>query len=129
MAEAGAYRFDMHTRDRDGSDRQRHLRQRDRRARGERTRLFLDGRCSALTADVGIDDEREPAQQRGSAAFEIWADGAKAAASGVRTWQDPAVTLSAELTGARFLRLVVTDGGDGNAYDRGDWAAPRLTCQ
>ncbi|QFU93794.1 NPCBM/NEW2 domain-containing protein [Amycolatopsis sp. YIM 10] len=91
--------------------------------------FFLDGRCSALTTDVGVDDEREPAQQRGSASFEIWADGRVAAASGVRTWQDPATTLSADLTGARFLRLVVTDGGDGNAYDRGDWAGPRLTCQ
>jgi alpha-galactosidase len=40
----------------------------------------------------------------------------------------PAVPLTADLHGAQYLRLVVTDGGDGNAYDRSDWAAVRLTC-
>jgi hypothetical protein len=45
-----------------------------------------------------------------------------------RTWGDPALTLSARLTGARYLKLVLTDGGNTNSYDRGDWAAPRLTC-
>jgi alpha-galactosidase len=38
------------------------------------------------------------------------------------------LTLSAKLTGARYLKLVLTDGGNTNSYDRGDWAAPRLTC-
>ena len=49
-------------------------------------------------------------------------------ATGVRTWQDPALPLAADLHGAQYLRLVVTDGGDGNSYDRSDWAAARLTC-
>ena len=46
----------------------------------------------------------------------------------MRTWQDPALPLAADLHGAQYLRLVVTDGGDGNSYDRSDWAAARLTC-
>jgi len=90
--------------------------------------FFLDRRCSALTVDVGIDDDRGDARQTGSATFEIWADGVKVADSGLRTWADPALSLSADLSGARYLRLVLTDGGNGNSYDRGDWAQPRLTC-
>ncbi|WP_410668640.1 NPCBM/NEW2 domain-containing protein [Amycolatopsis sp. cmx-4-68] len=90
--------------------------------------FYLGGRCTAFTADVGVDDEREATNKQGSATFEIYADGAKAASTGVRTWQDPAVPLAADLHGAQYLRLVVTDGGDGNSYDRSDWAAARLTC-
>ncbi|WIY07282.1 NPCBM/NEW2 domain-containing protein [Amycolatopsis mongoliensis] len=90
--------------------------------------LYLGGRCTAFTADVGVDDEREATNKQGSATFEVYADGARVAATGVRTWQDPAVPLTAGLGGAQYLRLVVTDGGYGNSYDRGDWAAARLTC-
>jgi alpha-galactosidase len=89
---------------------------------------FVDGRCTGLTVDVGIDDDRNDARQTGSTAFEIWADGMKVADSGLRTWAHPALTLSAPLAGARYLKLVLTDGGNTNSYDRGDWAAPRLTC-
>jgi alpha-galactosidase len=88
---------------------------------------YLGGQCSAVSAFVGIDDERDE-KQAGSATFQIWADGTKLADSGLRTWQDDPVALSGDLTGATFLRLVTTDGGDGNSYDRGDWAAPILTC-
>jgi alpha-galactosidase len=90
--------------------------------------FYLGGRCTAFTADVGVDDEREATNKQGSATFEIYADGTKAASTGVRTWQDPATPLAADLHGARYLRLVVTDGGDGNSYDRSDWAGARLTC-
>ncbi|MEV6829835.1 NPCBM/NEW2 domain-containing protein [Amycolatopsis sp. NPDC051102] len=90
--------------------------------------FYLGGRCTAFTADVGVDDEREATNKQGSATFEVYADGAKAASTGVRTWQDPATPLAADLHGAQYLRLVVTDGGDGNSYDRSDWAAARLTC-
>ncbi|MER6912090.1 NPCBM/NEW2 domain-containing protein [Streptomyces sp. NPDC000594] len=90
---------------------------------------FLDGRCSGLTTEVGIDDERDPREpEQATATAEIWADGAKRADSGVRTWRDPAVSLSADLTGARYLRLVGTIGPDTNRYDRIDWASPVLTC-
>ncbi|WP_328593174.1 NPCBM/NEW2 domain-containing protein [Lentzea tibetensis] len=89
--------------------------------------LYVGGKCSAFQADVGIDDERD-AVMMGSATFEVWADGKKVADSGLRTWQDDAVTLNASLAGAKFLRLVITDGGDGVRYDRGDFATPVLTC-
>jgi alpha-galactosidase len=90
---------------------------------------FVDRRCGSLSVLVGIDDDRGDAHQVGSSSFEIWADGAKVADSGVRTWADPALTLTADLTGAKYLRLVQTVGGDTNSYDRGDWATPRLTCR
>jgi alpha-galactosidase len=86
---------------------------------------FLGGRCSALAVDVGVDDE-EGAE--GSVTFEIWADDAKVADSGPMTNADPAKRLQADLGDATFLRLVVTDGGDGKNSDHGDWADPRLTC-
>lgn len=79
-----------------------------------------------MSVFVGIDDERDE-KQAGSAIFQIWADGVPKADSGLHTWRDDPVALSADLTGARFLRLVETDGADTNSYDRGDWAvAPTL---
>uniref|UniRef100_UPI0018D1C390 NPCBM/NEW2 domain-containing protein n=1 Tax=Streptomyces clavuligerus TaxID=1901 RepID=UPI0018D1C390 len=90
---------------------------------------LLDGRCSKLTTDVGIDDERDPREpEQATATAEIWADGVKRADSGLLTWRDPAVSLTADLSGARFLRLVGTIGPDTNRYDRIDWAEPVLTC-
>jgi alpha-galactosidase len=89
---------------------------------------YVGGKCSTVTSIVGIDDDRDDARQVGSASFEIWADGTKVADSGVRTWRDDPISISGALAGASFLRLVVTDGGDTNSYDRGDWAEPKLTC-
>ena len=89
--------------------------------------LYVGGRCTSFSSDVGIDDERD-VNQLGSAVFEVWADGTKVADSGLRTWRDDAVSLAGSLKGAKFLRLVVGDGGDGVRFDRGDFAAARLTC-
>ena len=88
---------------------------------------YVGEQCSHVSMFVGIDDERDE-KQAGAATFQIWADGVQKADSGLRTWQDDPVELSADLTGARFLRLVETDGGNTNSYDRGDWAMPVLTC-
>jgi alpha-galactosidase len=89
---------------------------------------YLGGKCSGMTSIVGIDDDRNDANKVGSATFEIWADGTKVADSGLLTWRDDPISISGALTGATFLRLVVTDGGDTFSYDRGDWANPTLTC-
>jgi alpha-galactosidase len=72
-----------------------------------------------------VDDEKAA---KGSVTFEIWADGTKAADSGLLTTADGPRHLTADLTGATFVRLVVTDGGNGNDSDHADWAGPRLTC-
>ncbi|GGO48910.1 NPCBM/NEW2 domain-containing protein [Streptomyces lasiicapitis] len=90
---------------------------------------YLGGRCTDLTTDVGVDDERDPRLPgQGTLTAEIWADGTKRADSGLRTWQDPAVSLSADLKGADYLRLVGTTGGDSHMYDRLDWGGPTLRC-
>ena len=91
---------------------------------------YLGGRCGSLGVDVGVDDSKDPRPlpNQSTVTFEIWADGTKVADSGLRTWQDGPLHLTGNLGGASYLRIVTTDGGDGNSYDRGDWAAPTLTC-
>ena len=37
-------------------------------------------------------------------------------------------TLTVDVTGRTTLQLVITDGGNGIAYDHGDWADAKLTC-
>ncbi|GII24986.1 NPCBM/NEW2 domain-containing protein [Planosporangium mesophilum] len=48
--------------------------------------------------------------------------------SGLLTTADPAAALSADVAGAGVVRLIVTDGGDGNNSDHADWADAKLTC-
>ncbi|NED83478.1 alpha-galactosidase [Streptomyces sp. SID11233] len=86
---------------------------------------YAGGACSAVTARVGVDDEKGA---KGSVAFEIWADGTKAASTGVLTNAMPAQPVSADVTGAQVVRLVVTDGGDGDDSDHADWGDLRITC-
>jgi len=81
--------------------------------------------CETVTADVGVDDEKGT---KGTVAFEIWADGTKVASTGVLTNAMPAQPLSADVTGAQVVRLVVTDGGDGIDSDHADWANAKLSC-
>jgi alpha-galactosidase len=85
----------------------------------------LGGRCSAFTADVGVDDE----VTGGRVVFQVWRDGVKVADSGYVTGGDGAERLTADLTGATTLLLAVTDGGDGIGSDHADWANPQLTCE
>jgi alpha-galactosidase len=88
--------------------------------------VYVGGRCSTFSSDVGVDDE---VGDRGSVDFQVFADGSKVADSGTVTGAQGATHLTASLTGARFLRLVLTDGGDGNSYDHSDWAAAQVACQ
>ena len=87
--------------------------------------VYVGGQCSSFSSDVGIDDE---AGDNGSVVFQVFADGTKVADSGVRRGPDPAAHLTANLNGASFLRLVLTDAGDGNSYDHSDWANAQVTC-
>ncbi|MFE1197076.1 NPCBM/NEW2 domain-containing protein [Streptomyces olivaceoviridis] len=87
--------------------------------------FYTGGACEKVTAQVGVDDEKGT---KGTVAFEIWADGTKAASTGVLTNAMPAQPLTADVTGAQVVRLVVTDGGDGVDSDHADWADARLTC-
>ncbi|MGW5735918.1 MULTISPECIES: NPCBM/NEW2 domain-containing protein [Streptomyces] len=86
---------------------------------------YTGASCEKLTARVGVDDEKDP---KGTVTFEIWADGKKAASTGVLTNADAAQGISADVSGAQVVRLVVTDGGDGRDSDHADWAEPVLSC-
>ncbi|MFJ3254968.1 NPCBM/NEW2 domain-containing protein [Streptomyces sp. NPDC086771] len=87
--------------------------------------FYTGGACRTVTAQVGVDDEKGT---KGTVAFEIWADGTKAASTGVLTNAMPALPVTADVSGARVVRLVVTDGGDGVDSDHADWADLRITC-
>ena len=86
----------------------------------------LSGGCSLFLADVGLDEE---VGDRGSVVFEVWGDGEKLATSGLVRGPQTAVPIAADVTGVTRMALVVTDGGDGNAYDHADWGDARLSCQ
>lgn len=87
--------------------------------------FYTGGACSTVTARVGVDDEKGA---KGTVAFEVWADGTKAASTGVLTNAMPAQPLSAYVSGAQVVRLVVGDGGDGVDSDHADWADLRIAC-
>ncbi|HTV24400.1 MAG TPA: NPCBM/NEW2 domain-containing protein, partial [Polyangiaceae bacterium] len=91
---------------------------------GSRVVYYLGGRCSALTVDVGIDDE---VASDGAASFQILADDRVVAESPVLTGDDAALTLTADVTGATLLTLAADPNGaiDG---DHADWAAPTIVC-
>jgi alpha-galactosidase len=88
-------------------------------------RYRLGRACSRFVADVGIDDDQEG---RGSAQFEVWADGERLFESGVMTGGTPARAVNVDVTGRRELRLFIGIGGDTNAFDHGVWAGARLEC-
>ncbi|MGY0022098.1 NPCBM/NEW2 domain-containing protein [Streptomyces sp. cg35] len=81
--------------------------------------------CERVTAQVGVDDEKGT---KGTVAFEVWADDRKVASTGVLTNSDAPQALSADVTGAQLVRLVVTDGGDGVDSDHADWGDAQLHC-
>ncbi|WP_420593745.1 NPCBM/NEW2 domain-containing protein [Deinococcus sp.] len=85
----------------------------------------LAAKCSAFTSDIGIDDE---VGNKGSAVFQVFADGSKIYDSGKLTGSSAIKSLKVDVTGKKELKLVVTDAGDGLSYDHADWAAPTLNC-
>ncbi|MEG3628265.1 NPCBM/NEW2 domain-containing protein [Streptomyces poriticola] len=86
---------------------------------------YAGGDCETVAAQVGVDDEEG---DRGTVTFEVWADGTRVASTGVLTNAMPARPLTADVTGAEVVRLVVTDAGDGIDHDHADWADARLSC-
>lgn len=90
-----------------------------------KVRYYLGGRCTSLTAEVGVDDVQT---SRGSVRFSVLADGAEKVKSPVLGATDAAWSLTADVTGASYVDLVVDDGGDGNGNDHADWGGARLHC-
>jgi glucose/arabinose dehydrogenase len=85
----------------------------------------LGGACSGhFIADVGIDDA---AGNAGSAIFQAYLDGEKVFDSGPMRGAELRKAIYLSIAGKNTLRLVVGDGGDGNASDLADWGAARVT--
>ncbi|MFC7217905.1 NPCBM/NEW2 domain-containing protein [Streptomyces polyrhachis] len=87
--------------------------------------FYLGGRCTSLTADVGIDDEIATG---GGVAFSVEADGAEVWRSPKLTGASETVAVDVPLAGARHVRLKVTDADGSKSGDHGDWAAARFHC-
>ena len=83
----------------------------------------LDGRFARFTATVGVD---AAAEGRGSVVFEVHGDGKKLWASPLLSGLDAPKKIDLPVSGVKRLRLIVTDGGDGNRYDAADWCDPTL---
>ncbi|MEV6521887.1 NPCBM/NEW2 domain-containing protein [Longispora sp. NPDC051575] len=85
----------------------------------------LDRKCGRFTATVGVDDE---IADYGSVVFAVKVDGVEKYRSPLMTGTSTPVPVSVDITGARLVDLVVTDGGDGKGGDHADWAAARFAC-
>ena len=88
-------------------------------------RWNLGGQCSAFSAVAGLDDETG---SQGSVNFQVFVDGALRYNSGTVTTAAPAQSVWVDVTGATELALIVTNGGDDEAYDHADWADARVVC-
>ncbi|MHA0856130.1 glycoside hydrolase family 2 TIM barrel-domain containing protein [Paenibacillus sp. CMAA1364] len=78
-------------------------------------------------ATVGVDQEAiGTAADRNTIVFQVFLDGVKAYDSGKMKNTTVAKDIELDVTGVRELKLVVTDSGDGNSEDHGDWADARL---
>ncbi|MBI5093533.1 MAG: NPCBM/NEW2 domain-containing protein, partial [Candidatus Hydrogenedentes bacterium] len=82
------------------------------------------GAALRFEAVVGVDDE---VGATGSVSFQLWVDGKIAVDTGVLKGGAPAQPISVNLDGAKYLALIVTDGGDGISCDHADWADAHFT--
>ena len=81
--------------------------------------------CTVFLSDVGLDEE---VGDQGTVVFEVFGDGTLLTTSGLVFATDEAIPLAADVEGVNELELVVTRGGDGNAFDHADWGDARLDC-
>jgi alpha-galactosidase len=84
----------------------------------------LAGGASRFEASVGVDDE--VFWGLGSVVFRVEVDGKTVFQSGVMRRGMSAVPVSVGLAGARRLRLVVENAGNGIDFDHADWADARV---
>jgi len=80
----------------------------------------------SFCSDIGVDVNPDTEGRRGSVVFAIRVDGKEVARSPVCRGGEPARAMTAALTQATRLELVLNDAGDGISYDQADWAEARL---
>jgi len=86
--------------------------------------VALNGEFLYFEAEVGV--QWQGGQNIGSVVFQIFVDGKKKFDSGVRRELDLPVPVRIYLKGAKELRLVAKDAGDGIICDCANWANARL---
>ena len=87
--------------------------------------LETGGGALSFEAQVGVDDE-ELIRGKGSVVFRVYADQRVVADSGILRAREPAKAIKADLTGAKMVVLMVSDAGDGDAFDHADWCDARF---
>ncbi|WP_445521233.1 beta-galactosidase [Streptomyces sp. NEAU-174] len=87
-------------------------------------RVHLGGGCTWFTATAGVDDE---VGDNGSVSFQVVADGRSRTTSPVVRGSDGGIDIDVDVTGARWLDLLVDGDGDVST-DHADWADAKLTC-
>jgi len=83
----------------------------------------LNGQFSRFTAEAGVASATEG---KGSVVFEVYGDGKKLWASPVMSGLDAPKAVDVSVEGVNRLRLVVSDGGDGNRFDAANWCDASL---
>lgn len=83
----------------------------------------LNPGCTTFTSQIGLDDE---VGSKGSAVFQVFADGTKLYDSGVMTGSSATKNVNVNISGRKTLKLVVTDAGDNNYFDHADWANAKV---
>lgn len=97
-------------------------------------RIRLDGQALSFKALVGVDDEikkSERGAERASVEFIVTGRDKKNNKkilwkSGIMKAGDPPREINISLKGLKYLDLVVSDAGDGIAYDHADWCEARI---
>ena len=88
--------------------------------------IDLKGCGKKLFAETGVDEELGKGINAGSVQFIISGDGKELWKSAVLRGGDAAAKVSLDLSGIKILQLLVSDAGDGNTSDHGDWADARI---
>ena len=85
---------------------------------------LTDKDYSYFSSYVGVD--REMFGTVGSVTFEVYVDGEKKFDSKLMKSKDPMKYLEVDINGAKELKLVVTDGGNGIGSDHATWGDAKL---
>ncbi|MBP1962960.1 glycoside hydrolase family 2 TIM barrel-domain containing protein [Paenibacillus aceris] len=75
---------------------------------------------------VGVDQEVSGTGVNNTIVFQVFLDGVKAFDSGLMRATTVSKAVNLDVKGVKELKLVVSDNGDGNAEDHGDWADAKL---
>ncbi|MBA2939781.1 NPCBM/NEW2 domain-containing protein [Paenibacillus sp. CGMCC 1.16610] len=80
----------------------------------------------SFQAVVGVDQEVSGTGVSNTIVFQVFLDGVKAFDSGLMRAATVSKAINLDVKGVKEMKLIVSDNGDGNAEDHGDWADAKL---